>query len=547
MGTIMPDWYDLESLGYPYGPPTPDSRAGRIPGEIRNSPSIAEQIGAFAQPIHEYGSMPAKAYVGEVNAAAQNLADFASSPNYADLAAGLSRTAMVAGAPLTGLGLMGGSFAGALGLDALRSTPARAASEEEARAKLKSMSKDEIKALQREMGITADGIAGQGTTGAYLRYLRKQEEDKKNNVAIQTGIAKANAQAEVEKERVRLEAANAAKAAERDAMSGRVDEAKGQLMQDLLAARTPPKDDSYVGQLREKFGPSILPLIAGGVAGGVIRFAPKTGRTLIDDYLNPAMAGAEVGASTELAPLAATANSTETDPSYRAWEQYLMRLPVEAKDELSRANERLSKMSPVPREVTDAREMLNDLGYRGGAMFRGAVSGIAGNTLMKGVLGAPETIATTAARIPGATVKAYREGFKGAPKPRGSSSSSSRTKSPLGDAADKVEGMNGPKTYAKATPEQKDNAFNMLVQEVTSSGSGKVKTATPIPELTKKLRDATGLPITEKRVRETLKMLGEHLGTTGSLRGSSAKRTAQTLGIGGAFAAPAAYSLDEDY
>lgn len=539
-------YYTLEDLGFPYGAPSPDSRAGRIPGEIRNSPTAMEQIGAFAQPIYEYGSMPAKAYVGEIGAAGQNLADFASSPNYADLAAGLTRTAMVAGAPLTSLGLLGGSFAGAAALDAVRPSSARAASEKEARDKLKAMSKDEIKALQREMGITVDGVAGQGTTGAYLRYLRKQEEDKKNNVAIQTGIAKAKADAEVEKERARLEAANAAKSAEREAMTGRVDEAKAQLMRDLLAARTPPQDDSYIGELRRKLGPSIVPLVAGGLAGGVVRFAPKTGSTLIDDYINPAMAGAEVGASTELAPLAATANSTETDPSYRAWEQYLTRLPVEATDELARANERLSKMSPVPREVTDAREMLNDRGYRGGAMFRGAVSGIAGNTLMKGVLGAPETIATTAARIPGATVKAYREGFKGAPKPRGTSSGS-KTKSPLGDAADKVEGMNGPKTYAQATPEQKDSAFNMLVQEISSSGSGKVKTATPIPELTKKLRDQTGLPITEKRVRETLKMLGEHLGTTGSLRGATAKRTAQTLGIGGAFAAPAAYSLDEDY
>lgn len=539
-------YYTLEDLGFPYGAPSPDSRAGRIPGEIRNSPTAMEKIGAFAQPIYEYGSMPAKAYVGEIGAAGQNLADFASSPNYADLAAGLTRTAMVAGAPLTSLGLLGGSFAGAAALDAVRPSSARAASEKEARDKLKAMSKDEIKALQREMGITVDGVAGQGTTGAYLRYLRKQEEDKKNNVAIQTGIAKAKADAEVEKERARLEAANAAKSAEREAMTGRVDEAKAQLMRDLLAARTPPQDDSYIGELRRKLGPSIVPLVAGGLAGGVVRFAPKTGSTLIDDYINPAMAGAEVGASTELAPLAATANSTETDPSYRAWEQYLTRLPVEATDELARANERLSKMSPVPREVTDAREMLNDLGYRGGAMFRGAVSGIAGNTLMKGVLGAPETIATTAARIPGATVKAYREAFKGAPKPRGTSSGS-KTKSPLGDAADKVEGMNGPKTYAQATPEQKDSAFNMLVQEISSSGSGKVKTATPIPELTKKLRDQTGLPITEKRVRETLKMLGEHLGTTGSLRGATAKRTAQTLGIGGAFAAPAAYSLDEDY
>jgi hypothetical protein len=525
-------YYTLDDLNYPYGEPSPDSYAGRIPGSIQNNPTVAEQLGAFAKPIYDYGSMPAKAYVDEVNTAGQNLADFASSPNYADLASGLTRTAMLAGAPLTGLGLLGGSYAGAAALDAISPTPARAMSEEAAMKQLKAMPKDELKALQREMGISADGVAGRGTLGAYMRHLRKAEEAKKNDVAIQTGIAREQAAAEVEKERIRQEAANAKANAEREALTGRVDEAKTALTGDLLAARTPKQDNSWIGQLNAKLGRSIVPLVVGGVAGGVTKFAPKTGSTFIDDYFNPIMAGAEAGASTELAPLAATASSTETDPSYSAWERYMTRLPIEATDEVARAKERLSQLSPVPREVTDARSLINDYGYRGSAMLRGGVAGLGGATVTKGLLGAPETLAYTAGRVPGALARGYREGFKGAPKPR-----TPKSKSPLSDAADKVSGMGKPggantevyKTYASAPAEVKDHLYQRVQRDLIE---GRTTTAA---ELKAEMK-AKGIevPITQKRINETRDRMDKAL--FGQIASGSIRDKA-TLGLGGAFAA----------
>lgn len=574
----MPDWYDLESLGYPYGPPTPDSRAGRIPGEITNSPSVMEQIGAFAQPIHEYGSMPAKAYVGEFNAAAQNLADFARSPNFGDLSAGLTRTAMVAGAPLTALGIGFGTAGLGSARDALVPSRAMAGSTEaQVRDMLKAKSRDEVRALQKEMGITADGIAGPGTVSAYMKREREREAALKNNAAVQSAIAEATEGKKQEGETKRLEAELAAKQAAKDAMTARIDASNKQLLDDLKASRTPPTDDSWMGQWQKKLGPSLLPLMVGAAAGGVARFAPKTGYHLIDDYLNPTLAGAEAGAASELAPLAATANRADpTNPDYRAWMQHYMRLPVEATDELDRVRSYMKENVPnIDPAVTSARERVDDPYARLGMMGRGAFAGLFGNKMAEGLIGAPATIA----RIPGQTTRAFKEGFnppQPPPKvpladrmesgaavpgriyrsfvdgfkkepPKKPRTPKKPTDSPLKDAADKVQGMNGPKTYAQATQKQKDDAFNMLVQEVSASGRGKVTTTASIPEITKKIRSETGLPITEKRVRETLKMLGEHLGMTGSLRDSSAKRTAQTLGIGGAFAAPAAYSLDEDY
>lgn len=544
---MMPGpYYTLEDLNYPYGAPSPDSRAGRIPGEISNSPSTMEQIGAFAQPVYEYGSMPAKGYVGLFDEAGGALARFAERPNFPDLSEAGVKTLMAAGMPISSMLAAAGSYGGGIAYDTLKPSKARAVDQDALAAKLKAMSRDEIKALQRELGITADGVAGPGTLGAYTRAERAREDAARNNAEVQAAVAgakaKAAGEAEVAKERARLEAEAALKTQRNE----RVDAAKKALMEDLLRARTPTEDTSVTGEIYKRLG-GMTPFF-GAMAGGMAaRAAPnvmRTGYKLVDDYLNPMLAGAEVGGSMTFIPLSAEANRPDpTNPQRRAWENYRARLPAEAEAEIARADERLSDVTGMPLidpSVQIARDTLGSLKQRGIAMGGGALAGLSGNLTAAAIGEMPAILGA----IPGKFARGYREGFKGAAKPRNTSKSS-----PLGDAADRVEGM-GKKTagssnnldvyksYAAAPPEIKDQLYQRVASDILFGRASKA--ADLKAEMAAK---GVQVPITQKRIDETRRRLEQ--ASVQDLMGGSIRGKA-TLGLGGAFAAGSMLD-DKDY
>jgi len=139
----------------------------------------------------------------------------------------------------------------------------------------------------------------------------------------------------------------------------------------------------------------------------------------------PGVAGAELGGSVELAPLRATANRGDsTNPEYKAWQAYELRLPESATAERTTARNMLNsdKVPVIDPAVTDARNRLDRWWTRPSAMATGFLGGTFGAVVPP----AATAIGAGALRVPGAIAEAtggiiprVRAGWNGGAPPVG--------------------------------------------------------------------------------------------------------------------------------
>lgn len=392
----MTQWSGLPDYGY--GPMTQETISGRQNAYMYEPAystgnamfdyiapylprTIAERVRPVFAGIFDYGPEPAKAVVDEVDRAGNAMSRSIDNPSIPNLGETAVRTLMLGGAPVRAAGAAGAAYGAAALQDAFSPTSARAADPAEIERRLKSMPEAQVRDLQRALGVPVDGRVG----GQTINALYERESTKERREAAERGqatdIARIEAEArgrsEAEKERIRVE--TEARSASGRESADRIAGAKRQLVTDLTASRTPAKDSSAVGQLYEQLG--VLTPLAAGVAGGMgyrmAKPALATGNKFVDDYMNPALAGAEIGGSVALAPTYAQAyRGDPTNPEYRAWQNYELALPAEATDERSRVPRNTPQIDPA---VTKARDSLNDPVFRGQAMLQGGLGGIFGN------------------------------------------------------------------------------------------------------------------------------------------------------------------------
>lgn len=395
----------MELPNYGFGPVSPLSRSGIMPrGEVRATQGpISEN--ALLNALLTYGPMPAQAVAGEFDSASNALARSIDDPSIANLGETAVRTLMLGGAPVKAAGATGVAYGAAALKDAFAPTSATAADPAEIERRLRSMPPSQVRDLQRALGVPEDGrVGGQTINALYQRESEKERKDaadREQATEIARIEAEARGKSEAQRERIRAET-EARSSLQRDS-ADRISGAKRQLITDLTAARTPNKDTSAVGQLYEQLG--VLTPLAAGVAGGMgyrmAKPALATGYKFVDDYLNPALAGAEIGGSVALAPTYSQAyRGDPTNPEYRAWQNYELALPADATDERSRVPRNIPQIDPA---VAKARDSLNDTVFRGQAMLQGGLGGVFGNIAGAAVGQAPKIagdLAEGAARMP---------------------------------------------------------------------------------------------------------------------------------------------------
>lgn len=285
-----------------------------------------------------------------------------------------------------------------VGAQALRSSPASAATLDDVKRQLAGKSKEEIKALQKLWGVDPDGNAGTDTMKAGFAYLNKIESEAAAARSAEASRIEAQGKADAAKEAARI-AAQGQVDKENSAAAGRrnqIDKARSGLVRDLTTARTPVQDDTIIGKAYQTFG-AATPLVAGALGGVAARYAKpaigltkslsaeasplaKAGAKIHDDYVLPGLAGAELGGSVALSPVAAQANRKDpTNPEYTAWQNYRTALPTDASAEIKDADAHLDKIPRIDPSVTDARKQIGDIGYRGQMMGIGALGGLTGN------------------------------------------------------------------------------------------------------------------------------------------------------------------------
>lgn len=375
-------------------PPTPGT------GSLTNADTLAfypRLKGAL-----NMAQAPARGFVDEFGRATDAVASAIETPNLPNISEAGIRTLLMSGLPIEAALATGGAYALAAAGDAFGGS-ARAADPKAVEARLRSMPPDQLKALQREIGVDPDGRLGPATINAAVERERNAERDASNQVAIEAARAKAQAEAQAN-----------AQTAQRGEVGRRVDEAKSSLMDDLSAARDPVKDETLVGRLYDQLG--VLTPLAAGVAGGsaarIAKPAIKTGKKFVDDYLNPFLVGSESAGAVALAPTFATAHKSDpTNPEYAAWQKYRTRLPAEADSEIARADERLASVPKIDPAVTQAREDLRSPSVRGMAMLQGGLGGLVGNVGMAAMGQVPGKLA----QIPGRVARGVKEGFSDPP------------------------------------------------------------------------------------------------------------------------------------
>lgn len=386
--------------------------------------------------ILDYGPMPAKMLVDEFGNTTDAIARTIEDPSIPNLGESAVRSAMLLGRPMGAIKAMAGAYgaAGAADVGSKFMGRAEAADPRQVAARLNAMSPAEIKALQRQLGIPEDGRVGPMTVNAAVAQETEKERaaasSSAERIAIETARAKADAEARA---RQSIEGARAGE--------GRIDTAKKVLAEDLMKAKTPAKDETYTGQLYDKLG-VLTPLVA-GIGGGmaaraarpVVGFSPylkdtsgtgsKVAAKLADDYLLPALGGAEVGATVAMAPTAAQAmRSDPANPEYAAWQKYSLGLPADAAEEIARAEKRLKEVPPIDPAVTQAKDDIKDWRVWGGNAIRGALGGLSGNMLAAAAGRIPKGINSTTeelAQVPGSILTGYQKSMDRASKARATS------------------------------------------------------------------------------------------------------------------------------
>ena len=320
---------------------------------------------------------------------------------------------------------------GAAGVtDAARSFApnATAADPAEIERRLRAMPADQVRALQQQLGIAADGKIGPSTITAAVKADADREAQARASTESTVAIESARAKAEAE--------ANARlKGETQSAQRTQIDEAKRQLMADILAGKTPQEDRSVAGQVYEKLGiltPVLAAILGGGAAKaatGKIGFSKllsdqsgpgaKAAAKMADEYVVPALGGMELGTTLSYAPTYAEANRRDTtNPEYDAWSKYRVRLPADAANEIALADNKLSGPNAIPRidpSVTAARDRLRDGGDRLATMGGMALAGMSGGMIKEslpfvgnGVKRLAQGTAETVGALPGNVATGYQ-------------------------------------------------------------------------------------------------------------------------------------------
>lgn len=410
MGPNLSDYARLyggeqELPDYGYGPVTPMSRDGY---DSSNSELRAAAPMAFLPPwlrgVLTYGPMPAQAYIDSVDQAGEAVAGAMRDPSIPNVGNAMARAALVTGNPMAIMAATGGAYTAAGAADLFRTYIGSAhAGRDDIERRLRAMPRDQLIALQRDVGVNADGVVGPGTIGAVMNAEQQKEANAAREDARVIAI-------EAERAKAAANAAATAQTEQRSEVGRRVDAAKQSLMSDLTAAREPQRDESFTGQLYEQLG--VLTPLAAGMAGGAMARLAKpaigSGNKFVDDYLNPFLMGSEAGGAVALAPTWATANRSDpTNPEYRAWQLYRTRLPAEAEAEMQAADERLLSVPPIDPAVSQARDDLRSPSVRGMSMLQGGLGGLIGNNGMAALGQVPGRIA----QLPGRVVRGFKEGF----------------------------------------------------------------------------------------------------------------------------------------
>lgn len=405
---------------YGYGPMTSATRAGARNPEMRATQDVGEdaayrvrkeygtpgdRIAPVVKALAGHGGLPGQLAAGifeQPLAAGKAVGEAIDDPSLPNIVNAGGNVALAAGAPLTSAGIVGAGYGTAMLGDAARSmvSPAQAGG-----------------LTRRELDLE--------------KFKAEQEANARTSAARIAAEADAKKQAEMIAD------------AERQRRRETIENAKSQLMGDLLEVRKPPKDETLTGQLYDKVG-GLTPLVAGVAGGALARAAkpaigwsstlgPEAGTKakiaakIADDYVNPALVGAEVGGSFALAPKYAEAYRADpSNPEYRAWQNYVLRLPSDAEAEIGLANERLQGIEPIDPSVTDARRVIADPTERGKVMIAGGLAGLGGSV---GAAALPQ-VAKGAGRmvgdaveglgtLPGRAVAGYRKGMGAAAEAEG--------------------------------------------------------------------------------------------------------------------------------
>lgn len=342
-------------------------------GELRAAPTTADTVQRYL----DYGAAPAKAYVGQIDAAAKAASEATDDPSLANVTNAAARGALVLAAPRAAIGALTAGYAGAAA-DDLGLYPVGAAHAAPKNGRVQAA--PDLPGLTPEQNAEYQSSVaairgGQFSSGAERRY---HESIVERYGALSREIAgrdKAQQQAEY----------------------GRAVE-KAEAMRDRALEKDRRFSDTATGQYFEKTG-GLTPVLAGAGAGMLSRAASGPGQAtigkIVKDYLLPAASGGLAGATVANAPVYYDAYQTEPDnPQKRAYEAYARELPPDhpRKREWMDYAQRLPDRNPVREQAqTEFREGM------AGRMTAGALEGAGG-----GIIGADIV------RIPGRAVSALR-------------------------------------------------------------------------------------------------------------------------------------------
>ena len=485
-------------------------------------------------------------------------------PSYPNAVAAGAHGLLAAFRPMQAAKLAGAGLAGALAGDAI--TRANALDPADAEKKLRAMSTDQIKAIQKELGIAPDGRIGSNTIDFYRKKLEKDDlsakDETSRKTAAEAAAAAAAAKAQVESQ---------AKA--KSETEQRIDIAKQMLLRDLMNARTPVKDETVTGQVIDRLG-AATPLLMGMLGGAVTRAGvnatggwsglaqkmlpnsrvAQTTAKVADDYVMPALGGME-GGSFGMSGISAQANRGDpTNPEYDAWRRYRTALPTDATREIAEADQKLGP-GGIPRidpAVTDAREQMAwNSPTRIGNAIQGGLGGILGGMTANAapyVARGAGTMAKDAfnstvemvGEIPARLRAAYTNAL------RGSSGPGTGTANPPGNSPNLPGKFGSWARYPEVGSPQRQAVRDSYRDAVLAKGQP-LEPAEGSRMLQSKASNAGGsLPNLAPRIKETNKMIDDFVTQNGRMPTSKAEwdafvfKATKTLGIGGATVGAAA-------
>lgn len=383
-----------------FGPMTPSTMAGMPNGEISSAGPTGLETAL------EYGSMPAKAFIGQAENAGQSWYDAVQDPSLANMTNAGVQTGLAFGSPaMVGLSAAGGFGAAAADdLDLFEPRSAR-----------------------------ADGLADmvKGDPELELLYQQVLENDRLSKADVPK---RSKAESAAIRAQYSQKAADAQKALQ-DAMAARTARTadKGRadydaavntatVARDRELARDRRFSETEVGKVYDKLG-GLAPVAAGMGYGAMARLAAGPAKT-IPSELGRLAGGSAAGVTAIHAPLAYNSFSTEVDnPERRAYQEYAYNLP-EGHPDKAKAQARADAapvMNPIretaQKELYDPVKLAERLLFgtiegAGGAEMGGLFPG-ASLAMGKGALKVPGAIAETAGSLP----RSFMSGVRGPQAP----------------------------------------------------------------------------------------------------------------------------------